>query len=137
MHHASCQCGNLFISARSDPDFVIACNCKLCQRRSGSPFGAAGYFLKSDLTFTGTPKTWSRKAESGRNLTNHFCETCGTTLYIALASLVNVGVGVDSLEHCMWPSLDGLPHGAQRLVGEALHATALALTPSPMRRDSV
>ena len=56
MHHASCQCGNLFISARSDPDFVIACNCKLCQRRSGSPFGAAGYFLKSDLTFTGTPK---------------------------------------------------------------------------------
>ncbi len=84
MHHASCQCGNLFISARSDPDFVIACNCKLCQRRSGSPFGAAGYFLKSDLTFTGTPKTWSRKAESGRNLTNHFCETCGTTLYWTL-----------------------------------------------------
>lgn len=61
--------------------------------------------------------------------------TCGTTLYVALASLVNVGVSVDSLEHALWPAADGLPHGPQRLVGEALWATSLALTPEPMRES--
>jgi hypothetical protein len=61
--------------------------------------------------------------------------TCGTTLYIALASLVNVGVGLDALGHCGWPAIDGLPHGAQRLVGEALGATAQALSSPPLRES--
>jgi hypothetical protein len=61
--------------------------------------------------------------------------TCGTTLYVALASLVNVGVSTESLAHCTWHAIDGLPHGAQRLVGEAIGATAVALTPAPLRES--
>lgn len=84
MHHATCQCGALTATANAAPDFVIACNCKLCQRRSGSPFGAAGYFRKSTLTLAGRTARYGRTADSGRKVTNFFCPTCGTTLYWTL-----------------------------------------------------
>ncbi len=83
-HKASCQCGALTVLAVSDPEFVIVCNCKACQKRTGSPFGEAGYFKQDTLTISGPVTQWSRKAESGRDVTTHFCPTCGTTLYWTL-----------------------------------------------------
>ena len=41
-HHASCQCGELTASFDGDPDFVIACNCIACQKRTDAPFGTGG-----------------------------------------------------------------------------------------------
>ena len=83
-HHAHCQCGQLNVRSDAKPDFVIACNCKACQLRTGAPFGAGLYFRKSDLTFEGTSTAWARKAESGRAIENHFCPHCGTSLYWTL-----------------------------------------------------
>lgn len=83
-HKASCQCGALKVIAQDGPDFVVACNCIACQKRTGSPFGAAGYFQKNLITVEGKTKTWSRVAESGRGLVNHFCPTCGSNLFWTL-----------------------------------------------------
>lgn len=83
-HRAHCQCGRLSIEANADPDFVIACNCKACQRRTGAAFGTALYFRKSVLTLSGEAKGWSRKAESGREVETFFCPECGTSLYWTL-----------------------------------------------------
>ena len=83
-HAASCQCGAVTARTGSDPDFVIACNCKACQKRTGAPFGAAMYFKRSDLTLSGATRTWERTAESGRKLVNHFCPGCGTCVYWSL-----------------------------------------------------
>jgi hypothetical protein len=83
-HHAQCQCGQLTVDAEIDPDFVIACNCKACQKRTGAPFGAALYFRMDGTRVGGTSKTWARRAESGRKLETHFCPDCGTSLYWTL-----------------------------------------------------
>lgn len=83
-HRAQCQCGQLTAGSDADPDFVIACNCKACQKRTGAPFGAGLYFRKADLATSGPFKTWSRKADSGRDITVHFCPDCGTSLYWTL-----------------------------------------------------
>lgn len=83
-HLASCQCGQIAISASNDPEFVIACNCKACQKRTGAPLGTGAYFLRSDLDFTGETNTFGRVSESGRALVNHFCPTCGTSLWWTL-----------------------------------------------------
>jgi hypothetical protein len=74
------------LNARSDADsdFVIACNCKACQRRTGAPFGAGLYFPKTVLAFQGVSKTWHRTSDAGRDLGMHFCPECGTTLYWTL-----------------------------------------------------
>lgn len=83
-HHAQCQCGQLTLDAEIDPDFVVACNCKACQKRTGAPFGAALYFRRDGTRVGGASKTWARRAESGRMLETHFCPDCGTSLFWTL-----------------------------------------------------
>lgn len=83
-HKAQCQCGALQITSSADPDFVIACNCRACQRRTGAAFGVGAYFQKDTVTIDGDKKDWHRTADSGRSLTNHFCPECGTTLFWSL-----------------------------------------------------
>lgn len=83
-HKASCQCGAVQVTASVDPEFVVVCNCKACQRRTGAPFGEGAYFRKADLTLSGQTATWARKADTGRELVNHFCPSCGTTLFWSL-----------------------------------------------------
>ncbi len=83
-HRASCQCGAVEVSAHVEPDFVVACNCKACQKRTGAPFGAGAYFKRNDLAIAGDTWKWVRKADSGRELVNHFCPNCGTTLFWSL-----------------------------------------------------
>jgi hypothetical protein len=83
-HVASCQCGGLELEAAGDPDLVVACNCRACQRRTGAAFGVGVFFPKNAVTLSGDAHTWSRTADSGRQMTNHFCPTCGTTVYWTL-----------------------------------------------------
>ena len=82
-HTAHCQCGQLTVECRDDPDFVVACNCIQCQRRSGSAFALGAFFRKDDITVTGHDKEWSRPGRSGLPLTNHFCPDCGTNVFWA------------------------------------------------------
>jgi len=95
-HKAACQCGTLSISSADDPEFVIACNCRACQRRTGSVFGVGAYFRKDGVSIAGKSAEWSRKADSGRSLTNHFCTNCGSTVFWSLEmrpKLYGVAVG--------------------------------------------
>ena len=83
-HKAKCQCGALSISSTQDPDFVIACNCRACQRRTGSAFGVGAYFRKATVAIEGESGEWQRTAPSGRSLSNHFCPKCGSTVFWSL-----------------------------------------------------
>ncbi len=115
-HRASCQCGALRVTADADPDFVIACNCRACQRRTGSPFGATGYFRRESLAITGPDKAWARKADSGRGIENHFCPTCGTSLYWTLEMRpAHIGVAYGCFDAA-------LPEPARAIWTEEQHA---------------
>jgi hypothetical protein len=83
-HSASCQCGELKLTATEDPDICIACNCQACQKRTGSAFATVAYIPKAAVTIEGERKSWARTAESGRDVENYFCPSCGTTLYWTL-----------------------------------------------------
>ena len=83
-HRASCQCGALVVQAAADPDFVVVCNCRACQRRTGAAFGTGGYFRREVLTIEGASRVWARTADTGRALENHFCPACGTTVFWTL-----------------------------------------------------
>ncbi len=98
-HLASCQCGQLAAQFEGDPDFVIVCNCRACQKRTGAPFGTGAYFLKRNMSTTGPSKSWKRTADSGRALENFFCPNCGTNIYWTLEMRPDhVGVAFGSFE---------------------------------------
>ena len=83
-HEASCQCGALTVVCHDDPDFQVLCNCKACQKRTGSPFGVGAYIRRDRVSISGTSSSWGRTADAGRQLVNHFCPTCGSTVFWTL-----------------------------------------------------
>ena len=59
----------------------------------------------------GTPKTISKVADTGKNITSHFCGDCGTTLFRTGESFpgaVIIKAGV--LDDAEWPS-ENVPKG--------------------------
>ncbi|NNE87472.1 MAG: GFA family protein [Silicimonas sp.] len=84
VHNASCQCGSLSLSSDCEADICVACNCKACQKRTGSAFATVAYIRKAAVTIEGDTNSWARTAESGRDVESFFCPKCGTTVYWTL-----------------------------------------------------
>ena len=66
MHTAHCQCGQLRVEADDRPDYVTACNCRACQRRTGAAFGVGAYFRKDELRIDGDRRTTPAAADRSR-----------------------------------------------------------------------
>jgi hypothetical protein len=78
---ARCSCGELSATAGGPPLKVSVCHCKSCQRRTGSAFGVAVFFRLEDVVRTGRSETYVRVGDSGKELTFHFCPSCGSTVF--------------------------------------------------------
>lgn len=95
---ASCCCGGLTLVATGDPDFVVACHCEDCQRRTGSAFGVGAYYPRSNIAASGAYSVYVREGQAGRRLRFHFCPACGTSLYWELELRPDhIGVAVGAL----------------------------------------
>jgi hypothetical protein len=93
---AQCSCGALRLEVSGEPDAVVACHCGECQRRTGSVLGVGAYFKKEHVSSEGPDKIYVRDGQEGRKLRNHFCPTCGTTVFWEAdlrPELIGVAVG--------------------------------------------
>jgi hypothetical protein len=61
-----------------------------CQRRTGSIFGAQARFERDRVTIEGSSKAYIRAADSGNEITFHFCPDCGATVYYQMEGLSEV-----------------------------------------------
>jgi hypothetical protein len=50
---AGCDCGALKVTCSAEPKLISLCHCLACQRRTGSPFGIAAFFNRSDVLVEG------------------------------------------------------------------------------------
>ena len=78
---ASCTCGQLRITCHGEPQKVSLCHCLDCQRRTGSTYGIAAFFLRKEVRTEGRASTYKRSSDSGLAVTFHFCPTCGSTVF--------------------------------------------------------
>lgn len=93
---ASCACGNLSVTCRGEPAKVSLCHCLDCQRRTGSTYGVAAFFKRSDVTAEGEDRIFTRASDSGSSVEHHFCPRCGSTVFWypqRMPDLIGVGVG--------------------------------------------
>ncbi len=94
---AECQCGELSADVEVAAEQVVACHCRACQRRSGSPYGVIAYFDAGDVTLSGTPIEFTRVGTSGQPFITSFCPRCGTTVWVRSGgkpSAVGIPVGL-------------------------------------------
>jgi hypothetical protein len=77
-----CQCGGCRYRISCEPLRMAMCFCQECQRGSGSAFGLSVIVKKTDFDlFKGQSKSWTRIADSGRTVDQHFCPDCGCRLF--------------------------------------------------------
>jgi hypothetical protein len=77
----ACSCGQLHLVIEGEPSRISMCHCLACQRRTGAVISNQARFQREQITLAGKSTTWKRTAESGNEITFHFCPICGSTVY--------------------------------------------------------
>ncbi|MEQ8818387.1 MAG: GFA family protein [Thalassobaculum sp.] len=83
-----CACGAIRYEAASEPIFQNHCQCRDCQRRSGTGHGSYLTFpSRADVKIAGTASHWRAAGDSGNQKMHSFCPTCGTPVYHTFAAM--------------------------------------------------
>jgi hypothetical protein len=81
-YSGGCACGAIRYETKSQPVFENHCQCRDCQKRSGTGHGSYVTFpRRAEVTITGEANTWRAAADSGNVKVHAFCPTCGTSVY--------------------------------------------------------
>lgn len=79
--NGACQCGGVTYQLLSEPQMVVACHCKECQKLSTSAFSITAMVNADQVRFEGEMADWSRQADSGNISAAKFCPGCGNRIY--------------------------------------------------------
>ena len=77
-----CLCGGVCYEYSGSLGPANYCHCQDCRRCTGSAFNIGVRFeLAAFRIRSGTPKGFTKRGESGNELTRHFCPECGSPLF--------------------------------------------------------
>lgn len=95
-----CACGALRYSTPHTPIFQNLCQCRDCQRRSGTGHGAwLTFAARAEMAITGEAAHWEVAADSGNVKSHAFCPVCGTPVYLRFAAMPDfIAVAAGSLD---------------------------------------
>ncbi len=77
-----CLCGNVQYEYTGSVGPASYCHCEDCRRCTGSAFNVGVRFAVAEFRITsGTTKGYTKRGESGNELTRHFCTECGSPIF--------------------------------------------------------
>ena len=83
-----CACGAIRYDMSGSPIFENHCQCRDCQRQSGT--GHSSYLTfagRAGQTLVGTPSQWRLTADSGTQKVHAFCPVCGSPVYLTFPAM--------------------------------------------------
>ena len=85
-YSGGCACGAIRYEITGEPVFMNHCQCRDCQRTSGTGHSSYLTFAAAGVTLTGEASQWDMVGDSGNVKTNGFCPVCGSPVYLRLAA---------------------------------------------------
>ena len=83
-----CACGAIRYATDAAPIFQNHCQCRDCQRRSGTGHGSYLTFAaRAAVEVTGQAREWHVAGDSGNDKIHAFCPACGTPVYLTFAAM--------------------------------------------------
>jgi hypothetical protein len=76
-----CACGAIRYEIEAEPVMAGHCQCRDCQRDSGTGHASHLAFPRAAARVSGKATLWDKAADSGSTVTRAFCPTCGSPLY--------------------------------------------------------
>jgi hypothetical protein len=73
-----CACGAVRYELAGSPGFSFLCQCRRCQRATGSGHAPAFKVEQEDLSLTGSLTSYAVTADSGHAVSHQFCPVCGS-----------------------------------------------------------
>jgi len=77
-----CACGKFSYACNTGVSkFTLICQCRQCQRITGTGHSAQFVVEKSQAKLVGKTSTFELTSDAGNKITSHFCGNCGSPLY--------------------------------------------------------
>jgi hypothetical protein len=76
-----CACGAIRFEIAAEPVMAGHCQCRDCQRDSGTGHASHMAFPRAAAHLLGQATLWDKTAESGNIVSRAFCPTCGSSVY--------------------------------------------------------
>ncbi|EJC73803.1 aldehyde-activating protein [Rhizobium hidalgonense] len=81
-----CACGAIHYEISAEPIAMNDCQCRDCQRTSGTGHGSYLTFpSRQAVKLEGQASHWQRVADNGNVKTRGFCPTCGAPVYLTFS----------------------------------------------------
>lgn len=86
-----CACGAIRYTIAAEPVAMNDCQCRDCQKTSGTGHGSYLSFVGRDaVTLEGEASRWDMMADSGNLKTRGFCPTCGSPVWLTFSAMPEV-----------------------------------------------
>jgi hypothetical protein len=80
-YSGGCSCGAIRYEIAAEPLMAGHCQCRDCQRESGTGHTSSLAFPAPAVKLEGTATHWETAAASGNIVTRAFCPKCGSPVY--------------------------------------------------------
>jgi hypothetical protein len=83
VYTGGCACGALRYKITGEPVAMVDCQCRQCQRASGTGHSSHVAFHGAAVDLAGSASLWTATGDGGTAKHNGFCPTCGAPVYMA------------------------------------------------------
>lgn len=88
LHYAGgCACAAIRYEIVGEPVAMNHCQCRQCQRDSGTGHGSHIAFAGAQIELRGEPREWEMTGEQGTRKRRAFCGTCGAPVYMTFPDI--------------------------------------------------
>lgn len=87
-----CACRAIRYEIRAEPVSHAACQCRQCQRQTGTGHGCYLTFVGAEVALEGKASTWEVTGDGGTVKRCAFCPTCGSPVYLTVPAAPDVFV---------------------------------------------
>ncbi len=82
-----CACGAIRYTIDAAPIAMLDCQCRQCQRESGTGHSSHLTFRSEAVTVVGKPACWESVGDGGTRKSRAFCQTCGMPVFMTFPDM--------------------------------------------------
>lgn len=87
-----CACGAARYTISGTPVSMLHCQCRQCQRDSGTGHQSHITFVGAETALSGTLSVWPSTGDDGTLKHRHFCPTCGNPVLLTFPAMPDVAI---------------------------------------------